>query len=341
MLTLVPSDEESVNPPNVAENGQAPLAAMFRPGRVRKKIPQAAPQKPKSQRLYTPAQPLPRKQIDAALESLCPDTIDPLWAGQWALSLVTERAKKQRAEGGWFTQAFGVEHLAAYEIQDGSREADFLREVMQIEPPARLLDLGCGYGRLAIPLARAGFDVVGLDLSLPMLEQGLALAQAEGLSIQFVHGDMRDVNFDATFAGVYCMDHTFGFFDDAENIAMLRGIYNSLQIGGRVVIDLVNRDVICSDVPKRTWFEGKSCLIQEDIELDEMESRLNVRRYLVFADGKDRIYDISLRLYTAHELCSILSLAGFEVEELSGSIHTRGAYFPGQSERLIAVGVKR
>lgn len=73
----------------------------------------------------------------------------------------------------------------------------YLREVLARHPVAgrRALDMACGTGTLALILADAGWDVVGLDSSEPML--ALARAKAEGAAVPgrlaFVHGDMRDL----------------------------------------------------------------------------------------------------------------------------------------------------
>ena len=263
----------------------------------------------------------------ASLAELIPEDADPVWASRLVLSWAVEHGKIPRSpsEDAWYTKVFSDEYLEAYFDEDGSREAAFIQEALAMNAGARLLDLGCGYGRHALPLVRAGFEVVGLDLSLSMLKHGLALAQAESLAVQFVHGDMRDLNFDEVFNGAFCMGQTFGYFSEAENLLVLRGIYRSLCPGARLLIDLVNRDAWVSRLPMRTWFEGNRCLIQEDVSFDALQSRLEIRRFVVFADGRDRVYDISLRLYSLNEIRALLEIVGFKLVNVSGSIHTPNA----------------
>ena len=69
---------------------------------------------------------------------------------------------------------------------------------------ARVLDLGCGAGRNAVPLARLGWDVVGIDLSIPMLSAAMQRAREEGVAarVHVVRGRMdavpaRDGSFDS------------------------------------------------------------------------------------------------------------------------------------------------
>jgi ubiquinone/menaquinone biosynthesis C-methylase UbiE len=65
-----------------------------------------------------------------------------------------------------------------------------------IERGMRVLDVACGTGNAAIPAARAGARVTGLDLAPKLLEQGRAKAEAEGLELQWVEGDAEQLPFE-------------------------------------------------------------------------------------------------------------------------------------------------
>ena len=70
---------------------------------------------------------------------------------------------------------------------------DFLVDRLELGPRTRVLDLGCGHGRHALELARRGVAVVGLDYSEPALALARANAAAEGLEVELVQGDMREL----------------------------------------------------------------------------------------------------------------------------------------------------
>lgn len=75
-------------------------------------------------------------------------------------------------------------------------------------PGMSVLDVACGTGNAAIPAARAGARVTGLDLTPKLLEQGRAQAESEGLQIEWVEGDAEELPFeDASFDRVLS---TFG-----------------------------------------------------------------------------------------------------------------------------------
>lgn len=85
---------------------------------------------------------------------------------------------------------------------------DLVVERAGVQAGTRVLDVGCGPGTATLPAARAGGDVVGLDLSPELLAAGRGKAEAEGLDIEWVEGDAEALPFDdATFDRVIS---TFG-----------------------------------------------------------------------------------------------------------------------------------
>ena len=72
----------------------------------------------------------------------------------------------------------------------------------ELTPGARVLDVGCGAGQLALPAARAGAVVTGVDIATNLIEQARARAEAEGLAIRFDEGDAEQLPYDdAAFDG--------------------------------------------------------------------------------------------------------------------------------------------
>src|SRR5439155_13752289 len=120
----------------------------------------------------------------------------------------------------WFVDLFDEDYLRTLPFltpQATQAEAEFVIDTMNLAAGAQVLDLGCGYGRHAMELAARGFHVVGLDLSTPLLVRGGEEANRRGLTINFVRGDMRELDFDGQFDGAYCLFSTFGYFDDETN----------------------------------------------------------------------------------------------------------------------------
>src|SRR5260370_26138081 len=120
---------------------------------------------------------------------------------------------KEKMRAMWMAGDFGkiAEYTAKY-------AEDFV-DVLEIEPGMQVLDVACGSGQLAIPAARKGARVTGVDIATNLLEQARARAAAEGLQITFQEGDAEQLPFpDAHFDVVMTM---FGamFALDPERVA--------------------------------------------------------------------------------------------------------------------------
>jgi SAM-dependent methyltransferase len=120
---------------------------------------------------------------------------------------------KERMRATWMAGDFGK--IAEHSAKDAERFVDDLG----ITPAMQVLDVACGTGNLAIPAARKGAQVTGVDIATNLLEQARARASAEGLQIAFKEGDAEQLPFpDAQFDLVMTM---FGamFAPDPEKVA--------------------------------------------------------------------------------------------------------------------------
>jgi len=90
---------------------------------------------------------------------------------------------KQRLRATWMAGDFG--QIARY----AAKRAEELVAGLGLKAGDKVLDVACGTGNLAIPAARTGADVTGLDIAPNLLEQARQRAASEGLKIEFVEGD--------------------------------------------------------------------------------------------------------------------------------------------------------
>ena len=96
---------------------------------------------------------------------------------------------KQNMKAAWMAGDFG--QIAKYNETEGAHFIERLR----IPPGADVLDVACGTGNLAIPAARQGTKVIGVDIATNLLEQARARASSEGLKAEFREGDAEQLPF--------------------------------------------------------------------------------------------------------------------------------------------------
>lgn len=105
--------------------------------------------------------------------------------------------------------------------------------------PGRVIDLGCGTGRLAIDLAARGFTTVAVDLSEEMLRVAADKARAASVHVDFAKANLVDLNAfaDGTFDYAACLFQTLGMIaGDAERRAVLAHVRRLLKPGGMFVL---------------------------------------------------------------------------------------------------------
>src|SRR5580765_800411 len=100
------------------------------------------------------------------------------------MTMTTEmESLKTRLRTTWMSGDYG--YFAKF-LQPGA--FDFLKR-LDVAPGTRMLDVACGAGQIAIPAARAGANVTGIDIAPNLVDQAQARARAEGVDVRFDEGD--------------------------------------------------------------------------------------------------------------------------------------------------------
>jgi len=108
----------------------------------------------------------------------------------------------------------------------------------------KILDLACGYGRLTIPLAKAGYNIVGIDLAPNLIREARIHAKKQNLKIRFDVGSMiklpyKPISFDKIFCLWYSFDH---LLTRHEQVKALNEIYRVLTPGGFALLEISNAE---------------------------------------------------------------------------------------------------
>ena len=121
-------------------------------------------------------------------------------------------------------------------------EIAFLLDHMNLAPGAHILDMGCGAGRHAVPLAKLGFKVTGVDLSAGMLEKARDAADEAQICLELIHCDATKYRASETFDAAICLcEGAFGLLSPAEDIdahdaQIVANIFSALKPGAPFIL---------------------------------------------------------------------------------------------------------
>jgi len=204
-----------------------------------------------------------------------------------------------------------------------------------------VLELGCGTGRILIPVAEAGLEIVGLDRAPSMLamarEKVARLPTDTRRRIQLVQGDMREFDLDRKFTLAMIPYRAFLHMLTVEDQRRaLRCVWDHLVDGGRLVLNnfdprletiVAHRGSLGSALKLDSEFvhpETGHRVLVWDTRQYEPEEQL-VRQYFVFEELNEeghvvakRFNPLVLRYLFRYEMQHLLELCGFEVEALYG-----------------------
>jgi SAM-dependent methyltransferase len=216
-----------------------------------------------------------------------------------------------------------------------------------------ILELCCGTGRVAIPLARSGFDIVGVDLFPAMLDRLRERLGSEpepvAKRVTLVQQDVAKLSLDRNDFGlvILAFNSLLCLTDFDAQINTLQGARRHLVRGGRIAVDAINPLRLPFDgdpVPKpfftrRSEASGQTYTRFAALGAFEATQRQRLHGWYdeILADGivKRTAYEMHWRPIFRYELELMLRLAGFEIETIEGG--HRHEPFTAESPKIFAV----
>ncbi len=202
-----------------------------------------------------------------------------------------------------------------------------------------LLDLCCGPGRYAVPLALRGFHVTGVDSTSFLLEKAMGYASEKGVDVEWVQEDMRRFVRPESYDLAINMYTSFGFFDDPnENMAVLKSVHASLKPGRVFIIDVGGKEIIARifEATGSTDLQDDGLIVQRRRVIDGWSRMEN--EWILIKDGSMRTLRLRHWLYSGKELSDMLGVAGFSSVRLYGDFD--GSPYDQSAKRLVAVAEK-
>ena len=233
----------------------------------------------------------------------------------------------------WFEEWFDGDYAELYAHRDTTEARRAVELALRVAPELAVgpvLDLGCGSGRHLEVLRQVNPQAFGMDLS-PAL---LGLAPAE-LRPWLLRGDMRTLPLrPGTLRGICLWFTPFGYFEDAENRALLQHLAGLLRPGGIFLLDYLNADLVMrtlvpEDTAERHGTRIRSC---RAIEGNRLMKRMTLTR---MATGEVREALENVRLYQPSELLELAQSADLSPRAILGDYG--GGPFSPDSPRWIGV----
>jgi cyclopropane fatty-acyl-phospholipid synthase-like methyltransferase len=202
-----------------------------------------------------------------------------------------------------------LQHIDDRFLPGTHQEVDFLEQILEVKPGARILDLGCGAGRHSIEFASRGYVVVGVDISPWLLRVARQRASRAGVEVTFLQGSIA--NLDELLMAEPPFDGAISICESGlgvlggwrEDLAFLRSVREKLKEGSKFVLTTFN-----GLRRYRMWKKG-------DDRFDFIEG---VQRWQTPPDWNGKPLKEKIRLYIPSEIRIIFEIAGFRDVKIYG-----------------------
>ncbi|WP_053217799.1 class I SAM-dependent methyltransferase [Virgibacillus senegalensis] len=214
-----------------------------------------------------------------------------------------------------------------------------IKQLLALDNPSTILDLGCGHGRISIPLAQEGHEVIGLDGSEVSLAQAKRLSHELGIeNIEWVLSEMKNMELPLdSLDYVLNMSTAIGYVSEDEDRQAFERVYKRLKPGGKLLIDTENRDYKIKNYIPRLWDQMANQPVWSSRYFDCITGRW-VEETMWYQDSVMEKATLDIRLYTATELTSMLKSCGFAISSVFGDL--KGASLTIDSPRMIILAEK-
>jgi ubiquinone/menaquinone biosynthesis C-methylase UbiE len=242
-------------------------------------------------------------------------------------------------------EVFGQNAKFWAEIADADATKEQVNLVRRnVEPRGWVLDLACGTARHTIALCESGYCMVGLDVSLELLQVAKRKAAQAKTDLTLVRADMRFLPFQPNgFEAVVSLDQSVGYMaTETDERASFKEVYEVLDFGGVFVVDVFNRPYMEQHYEKKTtgssrWLEYPSFWLNQT----RTANQGILCDVWVFRDkttNKQSTARHVTRLFGFAELKGILEDAGLCVQQTFGSYSEE--VYSEDAHRLVVIAAK-
>ncbi|MBR6296576.1 MAG: class I SAM-dependent methyltransferase [Treponema sp.] len=247
--------------------------------------------------------------------------------------------KKQWFESEDFWLNYGPIMFDEQRWAEAKAVAESVCSIAGLKKGAKVLDAGCGPGRISVELSLLGMDVTGVDMIQPYLDAAEETAKDEGTELELVKADLRSFCRENQYDAAVNLFTSFGYCDTREeDFAIVENILKSLKPGGTFILECVSRETAIRYYTDGEWFERAGKTVLTDFSVVGAWEGLRSRWILIDGDGKRMEHEFVQRLYSAPELRDRLLQMGFSRAEVFGGFERTP--YDQNAKTMVLVGVK-
>ena len=220
--------------------------------------------------------------------------------------------------------------LAAHRMEASEDYVDdvsfYVRQAEKCGGP--VLELACGTGRIAVPMAEQGMQVTGLDISDSMLAHARRKAAERAVAVEWVRADCRDFTLNKRFSLIFLAFNSLGHLHDLESVAACFScVRRHLRREGRFIVDFFNPrlDILTSDpsgrypVAEYADPDGRGTVVVTESKTYEADTQINrIRWHYRVGEEREYVEELNLRMFYPQELDALLHYNRFTIEAKFG-----------------------
>ncbi len=235
----------------------------------------------------------------------------------------------------WYKDWFASEnYLKVYKHRDDLDANNLMQLILRnvsIDKDSKILDAACGAGRHLINLTKLGYNPLGFDLSMNLLNKAVYDAQKQNLRLNVFRSDIRETYFIESFDLILNLFTSFGYFETTEeNFRFFKNAKRFLAPNGIIVFDYLNPSYVSNNLVEHSEKEVDDLLVIEDRKINN--NRVEKKIKILDNDSEVQFFE-SVRLYDIKQLVSEFNKLGFTIEKLYGDYS--GNKFNEKSSRII------
>jgi 2-polyprenyl-3-methyl-5-hydroxy-6-metoxy-1,4-benzoquinol methylase len=199
-------------------------------------------------------------------------------------------------------------------------EVNFIEQEISFDKTRKILDIGCGTGRHSIELAKRGYKVTGIDFSEAQLKKAREKAEIEGVKVDFIQKDARELDFKNIFDLVIMIcEGAFPLMEtDEMNFKILHGAEKSLKKNGKFIFTTLNALFpLCHSL--KDFVNTNS---NEIVTVKDTFDLLSFRDYSTFTfiddSGNEKVLQSNERYYAPSEIMWYLKSLNFNIVDIYG-----------------------